>query len=190
MVEPTQPEGSKDLHVEESHLPTQNTCPMIRMKIKLLSCVSHRVFLGVCFAAAGTKKVKVLVAQLCPTHWHSMDCSPPGSSVQGILQARIFEWVAIPFSSGSYWSRDRTRVSCIGRQILYGLSHQGSPTAGPELIKQPLESQSLLFCLLLTCSHPVCSSRRWIPHLKLWLPGFINQQGDSPLNPGGFEAAT
>ena len=40
-----------------------------------------------------------------------MDCSPPGSSVHGILQARILEWVAIPFSRGSSWPRDQTRVS-------------------------------------------------------------------------------
>ena len=39
--------------------------------------------------------------------------APPGSSVHGILQARILEWVAIPFSGGSSWSRDQTRVSCI-----------------------------------------------------------------------------
>ena len=42
----------------------------------------------------------------------SMDCSPPGSSVHGILQARVLEWVAIPFSRRSSWPRDRTWVSC------------------------------------------------------------------------------
>ena len=42
-----------------------------------------------------------------------MDCSLPGSSVHGILQARILEWVAIPFSRGSSWPRDWTWVSCI-----------------------------------------------------------------------------
>ena len=42
-----------------------------------------------------------------------MDCSLPGSSVHGILQARILEWVAIPFSRGSSQSRDQTQVSCI-----------------------------------------------------------------------------
>ena len=41
-----------------------------------------------------------------------MDCSLPGSSVYGILQARILEWVAIPFSKESYWPRDQTQVSC------------------------------------------------------------------------------
>ena len=40
-----------------------------------------------------------LVAQSCPTLCDPMDCSPPGSSVHGILQARILEWVAISFSS-------------------------------------------------------------------------------------------
>ena len=42
-----------------------------------------------------------------------MDCSPPGFSVHGISQARILEWVVIPFFRGSSWSRDRTWVSCI-----------------------------------------------------------------------------
>ena len=44
---------------------------------------------------------------------NSMDCSPPGSSAHGILQARIPEWVAIPFSRRSSWPRDWTRVSHI-----------------------------------------------------------------------------
>ena len=43
-------------------------------------------------------KVKVLVAQLCPTLCDPMDCSPPGSSVHGICQARVLEWGAIAFS--------------------------------------------------------------------------------------------
>ena len=42
-----------------------------------------------------------------------MDCSPPGSSVHGILQAKILEWVVISFSRGSSWPRDWTRVSCL-----------------------------------------------------------------------------
>ena len=43
-----------------------------------------------------------------------VDCSPSGSSIRGILQARILEWTAISFSRGSYRPRDRTQVSCIG----------------------------------------------------------------------------
>jgi len=46
-------------------------------------------------------KVKVLVTQSYPTLCDPMDCSPPGSSVHGTLQARILQWVAIPFSRGS-----------------------------------------------------------------------------------------
>ena len=48
-----------------------------------------------------------------------MDCSLPGSSIHGISQARILEWVAISFSRVSSWPRDQTCVSCIGRWILY-----------------------------------------------------------------------
>ena len=52
-----------------------------------------------------------LVAKLCPTLCNSMDCSPPGSSVHGISQARILEWVASSFSRGSSQPRNRTHVS-------------------------------------------------------------------------------
>ena len=48
-----------------------------------------------------------------------MDCSSPDFSVHRILQARMLEWVAISFSRGSSQSGDRTRVSCIGRRLLY-----------------------------------------------------------------------
>ena len=48
-----------------------------------------------------------------------MDCSSPGSSVCGIFQARILEWIAISFSRGSSQPRDWTHVSCMGRLILY-----------------------------------------------------------------------
>ena len=64
------------------------------------------------------KKVRVLVVQSCPTLCNPMDCSPLGSSVHGISQARILEWAAIPFSRGSSWSRDRTWVSCIAGRFI------------------------------------------------------------------------
>ena len=58
------------------------------------------------------------VAQLCPTLCNPVDCNPPGSSVHGILQTRILEWVAISFSKGSSRPRDRTQVSRIaGRRF-------------------------------------------------------------------------
>ena len=66
--------------------------------------------------------MKELVAQSCLTLCKPMDCSPPGSSVHGILQASILEWVAMSFSRGSSKPRDRTWIL-----LHYHLSHQGSP---------------------------------------------------------------
>ena len=53
------------------------------------------------------------VAQSCLTRSNPVDCSLPSSSVHGIFQAKVLEWVAISFSRGSSPSRDQTRVSCI-----------------------------------------------------------------------------
>ena len=59
-------------------------------------------------------------AQLCPTLWDPKDCSLSDSSIHGIFQARILEWVAVSFSRGSSWPRDQTHVSCTScRGILY-----------------------------------------------------------------------
>ena len=61
-------------------------------------------------------------ALLCLTLCNPMDCSQPGSSVRGIFQAGILEWVAISFSRGSSWPRDWNLIfciSCTGRWILY-----------------------------------------------------------------------
>ena len=68
-----------------------------------------------------------LVTKLCPTLCDPMDCSPPGPSVHGISQTRILEWVAISFSRASSRPRDGTRVSCIGRQILYSWVSREAP---------------------------------------------------------------
>ena len=76
------------------------------------------------------------VAQPCPTLCDPMDCSLPGSSVHGIFQARILEWVAVSFSRGSSQPRDQTHasyVSCTGRQVLYYWRHLQSPQTSPEL---------------------------------------------------------
>ena len=74
--------------------PTQGSNP------GLLHCSRIRVFLMHGFL--GTLELCIivaLVAQLCPTLCDPMDCNPPGSSVHGILQATILEWVAISFSN-------------------------------------------------------------------------------------------
>ena len=70
--------------------------------------------------------------QSCLTLCDPMDCSPPGSSVHGILQARLLKLVAISYSRGSSRPRDGTcfsYVSCIGRQVLYHQHHLGNPLA-------------------------------------------------------------
>ena len=71
--------------------------------------------------------------QSCPILSDPMDRSPPGSSVHGILQARILEWATVPSSRGPSQCRDQTHISyfsCIGRWVLYHLCHVGSPWEG------------------------------------------------------------
>ena len=67
----------------------------------------------------------------------AMDCSPPGSSVHGILQARILEWVAMPFSRGSSWPRDQTQVPCTaGRFFTIWITREAS--IGKQMCVYPL----------------------------------------------------
>ena len=65
--------------------------------------------------------IVVVFESLChvPLFCDPMDRSPRGSSVHGISQARILEWVVLSFSRGSSQPRDRIHISCLGRQILY-----------------------------------------------------------------------
>ena len=76
----------------------------------------HQIAKGA-FDLPNFEKMKVLVAQLCPTLCNPMDRSPPGSFVHGILQAGILECIDIPFSRGSFQSRDWTWVSCIAGEF-------------------------------------------------------------------------
>ena len=89
-------------------------------------------------------KMKVLVTQPCLTLCDPVDCSLPGSSVHGILQARILEWVAIPFSRGSFWPRDRTPVSCIAGDSL--LSEPPGKPALPSVSPWPFPHLSRYNC--------------------------------------------
>ena len=61
----------------------------------------------------GSIMVCVLVTQSCMILWDHVVCRPPGSSVHGIFQERLLDWVAIPFSRGSFLPRDQTQLSCI-----------------------------------------------------------------------------
>ena len=68
-----------------------DVCPEVRLLDHVVCAKSLQSYLTLCYP---------------------VDCSPRGSSVHGILQARILEWVAMPFSRGCSWSRDQTCVSC------------------------------------------------------------------------------
>ena len=77
------------------------------------------LFIPVCsIICLNSKCFLVLVAQSCQTLCNPMDCSPPGSSVHWILQARILEQLAILFSRGSSWPRDQTGVFCLAGNSL------------------------------------------------------------------------
>ena len=81
------------------------------------------------------KEVLVSDAQSCPTLCDPMDCSLPGSSVHEILQARILEWVANFLLQGMFLTQGSNSGLLHCREILYGLSHWGSP------IKKETETQ-------------------------------------------------
>ena len=72
--------------------------------------------------------------QSCPILFDSTGCSPPSSSVHGILQARIPEWVAMPSSKGSSQSRDQTQLSCIAGRFFY---HWAPPSMREAEVSQP-----------------------------------------------------
>ena len=79
------------------------------------------------------------VTQSCLTLCDPVDCSPPGSSIHGILQARILEWVAISSSRESSWPRDQSQVSCISGRgfnlwatpVMVIHSQEGTQRCGP-----------------------------------------------------------
>ena len=72
----------------------------------------------------------VLVTQLYPTLSDLTDCNLPGSSVHGILQARILEWAAIPFSRESSPPRDQTQISCIAGRFFTVWDTREAPIYG------------------------------------------------------------
>ena len=98
---------------------THNESPQMKKKRKVLfpSLAYWEVWDSMTSPAAMsvpsiTVSQSVLVAHSYPTLCDLIDCSPPGSSVREIFQARILEWVAISFSKGSSQPRDWTQVSC------------------------------------------------------------------------------
>ena len=84
--------------------------------------------------------------QSCPTLCDPMNCSPPVSSIHGILQARMLESVSMLYFWGSSQHLDQTCISCIGRHVLYHQCHIGSPlvlayTALLQILVRQLSSQ-------------------------------------------------
>ena len=111
-------------------------------------CTPHGVATA---AATAAVFITSMIAQACPTLCDPMNCSPPGSSLHGILQARILQWVAISSSRGSSWPRSNPHVSCgscIGRQILYHWATWKPNTDGGEAHFSWNEPEGVLFALL------------------------------------------
>ena len=100
------------------------------------------------FLPPGLHFLLFLVCKSCPTLCNPMGYRLPGSSVHGILQARILEWVAIPFSLKSSWLRDWTRISCIGRRILYHWATWEAPWSAYLLLKTAITICVSVFSLL------------------------------------------
>ena len=96
---------------------------------------------------------------MCLTIWDPMDYSLPGSSVHGILQARILEWVAIPFSSDTSQPRDWTLVFCIAGWFFNVWATQEAPCWLPsQLLLAPLSFLKVLLILVWVSTISPCSS--------------------------------
>ena len=111
-------------------------CGLYYPNIQGFCILAHPAFLAISSTVSlHTQCACMLSLQLCPPLCNSMDCSPTGSSVHGILQARILEWVAMTSSRNLPHPEVGTHVSYIsriGRQVLYRWRHLGSwCTVGP-----------------------------------------------------------
>ena len=84
------------------------------------------------------------VTQLCPTLCDPMDCSLSGSSIHGIFQARVLEWIAISFSGGSSQPRNRTRVSHIAGRCFTIWATREVSTVAKAVVNIRTEKSSLL----------------------------------------------
>ena len=102
------------------------------------------------------------VTQSCPTFCDPMDCSPPCSSVHGIFQARVLEWVVISYSRAIFPKQGLNPDLPHCRQTLYSLSHQGSPYDSSWDLTN--------LCTLCTpCHH--CQSENRVPELCVIIEG-------------------
>ena len=106
--------------------------------------------------------MKALVTHSCPTLCDPMDCSPPGFSVHGILQARVLEWAVIPLSKGSSQLRFEPRSPALQADSL-PLSHQGSP------LKQQVVGNSPVALLLGKAGLESIAGAQWGPLVVSYL---------------------
>ena len=91
--------------------------PPVHSHLRVFAPAFHSAWTTIPPTATWSVKSGSEVAQSCPTLCDPMDCSPPGTSIHGLSQARILEWVAISSSRGSSWPRDQTQVSCIAGRL-------------------------------------------------------------------------
>ena len=90
-----------------------------------VSCIAGRFFTS--WATRETQSESVSCSVMSDSAWTGSDCDPPGSSIPGILQARILEWVAYPFSRGSSPPRNQTGVSCIADRFFTSWACKEAP---------------------------------------------------------------
>ena len=114
--------------------------------------------------------------QSCPTLCNPVDCSPPGSSVHGVLQAGILEWVAVSFSGGIFQTQGSNRGLLPLRQILYQLSYQGSPEINYSLIFKSMRVQLSSFTDLFCCGQSLLG--------KLGIRGCLDRHTTGELERG------
>ena len=116
-------EYTEELYKKDNHDPDNHDGIITHLEPDILECEVKWALESITTNKASggdgiTVESESEVAQLRPTLCDPMDCSLPGSSAHGILQARVLEWVAVSFSRRFFQPREQTRVSCIaGRRF-------------------------------------------------------------------------
>ena len=110
-----------------------------------------------------------LVTKMFPTLCDPMDCSLPGSSFHWIFEARIPEWIPIPFSSEYSLPRDRTQVQCIEDQLFTNWAYQGGCSISQNALLSTLRFVVSSWCLLWLAFSPYNVSERCLS-IQFYIP--------------------